>query len=320
MLKGRKGVSDDAFLNDLRAAGVHTGMVMNKPPTGQSKSIEEVLRDQNSESAAYAPAVYASLAKEISLSKIVRSPYQVRHVDDHGIDDLAESIVDTQGLITPIVVRQLADGRYELIAGHTRFAACQRLGNTTIPAVIKDLSDGDAAKALAADNLTRKDLSDFEIYKQIDVLETNGFVKTNSEIARLLGRSRQDVIRYKSYGKLPSQVIDILELQPGLLGANCAKDVVELIESGLEKESIEGCRRFLKGQIKTQAGLLVWIRQQKITPTLCNEFQLVDPNGKTFGKVSISSTSIKITGQGLSFSAVEKLLRNELPNCKNGVY
>lgn len=252
----------------------------------------------------------------IPLSAIVPSPFQVRHVDDQAIDDLAESIRDTQGLITPVVVRALADGKYELIAGHTRFAACQRLGETSIPAIVRRMSDADAAKALAADNLTRKDLTDFETFKQIHLLEVKEFVRTNSEIARLLGRSRQDVIRYKAFGRLPAEVIDLLERDPALVGASCAKELVELIDEGAQAHVIEGCNRLFDGQIKNQTALVMWIHQQNSIRPARNEFRVVDGNGKPIAKVSISTSGIKISGRGLDFAAVEELLRRELPKCR----
>ena len=327
----KKSISDDAFIGDMKAASSgHTSMVMTKPPVGPSKSLEEILSEQFDPPApvgeAPPPKAVESVAavatgidseSNIALQDIVASPFQVRHVDDQAIDDLAESIRDTQGLITPIVVRALASGKYELIAGHTRYAACQRLGHLSIPAIVREMSDAEAAKALAADNLTRKDLTDFETFKQINLLEVKEFVRTNSEIARLLGRSRQDVIRYKAFGRLPAEVIDLLERDPALIGASCAKELVDLIDEGAGTFVIEGCVRLFDGQIKNQSALVMWIHQQNSVRPARNEFRVVDPNGKAFAKVSISSSGIKISGRGLDFSAVAELLRRELPNCRN---
>lgn len=326
----KKHESDDAFMARTRAhrgaekPGVTPGMVMTHPPVGPSKSVAEMLAD-NAEGAfetnAPAAPLSGSVADEIAVSAIVSSPYQVRHFDDNAIDELAQSIVDTNGLITPIVVRQLANGKFELVAGHTRYEAIKRLGHATIPAIVKQLSDSEAAKALAADNLTRKDLSDFEIFKQITILEANGFVKSNSETGRLLGRVRQDIIRFKSYAKLPAEIIGLLEKDKTIIGANCAQQLADLLDKGdVTKYVIDGCNRLFDGLIKNQSALLLWIAQQSAVRPVRNEFRVCDTNGKDFGKVSITAKGIMISGKGLDYAAIEELLRKELPACKSGVY
>lgn len=327
----KKHESEDAFMALARAQrgaekpGASPGMVMTHPPVGPSKSVAELLADNaaeefDSNTPASAP-IPGPDTDEIPVSAIISSPYQVRHVDDNAIEELAQSIVDTNGLITPIVVRQLANGQYELVAGHTRYEAIKRLGRTSIPATVKQLSDSDAAKALAADNLTRKDLSDFEIFKQISILEANGFVKSNSETGRLLGRVRQDIIRYKSYAKLPAEIIDLLEKDRTLIGANCAQQLVDLLDKGdVTNYVVDGCKRLFDGLIKNQSALLLWIAQQSAVRSVRNEFRVSDSNGKVFGKVSITANGIKISGKGLDYAAIEELLRKGLPSCKSGVY
>ena len=159
-------------------------------------------------------------AMRVPLHLIQRSPYQVRHFNEAAIEDLMESIRDTGGLITPVVLRPSGEVNYELIAGHTRFEACKRLGFTDIPAVVRPMSDSEAAKALAADNMTRKDLSDFEIFKQLSLLFAQEYLKSNTEASRLLGRSRQDIIRYMAFARMPQEVIELLERDPTFIGAS----------------------------------------------------------------------------------------------------
>lgn len=327
----KKHESDDTFMALARAqrgvdkAGANPGMVMTHPPVGPSKSVAEMLADNaevtseaNVLATEHAP-ISGSVTDEIPVSAIVNSPYQVRRVDDNAIEELAQSIADTNGLITPIVVRQLANGKYELVAGHTRYEAIKRLGQASIPAIVKQLTDSEAAKALAADNLTRKDLADFEIFKQISILEANGFVKSNSETGRLLGRVRQDIIRFKSYAKLPAEIIELLEKDPDLIGANCAQQLVDLLDNGnVTKYVVDGCSRLFDGLIKNQSALLLWIAQQSAIRPVRNEFRICDTSGKDFGKVSITANGIKISGKGLDYAAVEELLRKGLPSCKTG--
>lgn len=329
----KKSTDDAEFIRDLtasRGAG-HGGMVMTKPPTGPSKSLEELLQEAGALEPAPAPEAPAAVgadavslpasdgeegARSIAIDAIRRSPYQVRHIDDLAIEDLMESIKDTQGLITPIVVRPVGDGEYELVAGHTRLEACRRLGHGSISAIVRDMDDLAAAKALAADNMTRKDLTDFEIFKQLNVLFAKNYLRSNSEASRLLGKTRQDIIRYQAFGKLPAEVIDLLERDPGLLGANVAKELADLVAEELDGLVVEGCRRLFDGNIKTQGAVVAWIRQRSADRPERSEFRIVDGDGKAFARVAFSGKSIRISGGELDYEAVAALLREGLPKCR----
>lgn len=329
----KKSTDDADFIRDLTAARGHAsaGMVMTKPPTGRSKTLDELLHDAGAldspvavaadgdQAAEATGAVGAETGQEprsIAIDLIQRSPYQVRHIDEVAIEDLMESIQDTNGLITPIVVRKLQEGRYELIAGHTRLEACRLLGHSSIPAIVRDMDDSQAAKALAADNMTRKDLTDFEIFKQLNVLFANHYLRSNAEASRLLGKTRQDIIRYQSFGRLPADVIELLERDPALLGANLAKELADMTADGFETLVVEGCRRLFDGNIRTQGAVLSWIRQRSAEKPEKSEFRVVDSNGKSFARVAISGRSVRISGNGLDLEAVEALLREGLPKCR----
>lgn len=315
MVRDKKGGSDDDFLKSLGTVP-QQGMVMTHPPVGESKSREEMLRDAMGGAADIIWTGKSDLSSVIQTSLIVNSPFQVRGVDDQFIDELAQSIADTGGVISPIVVRKLEAGKYEVIAGHTRLLAVVRLGHETIPAIIRSMSDEAAAKALAADNLARKDLTDFETFKQLTLLQEKGFVKSNSEMSRLIGRARQDVIRYMAYAKLPSEVIELLERDPAFIGASYAKSLSDFTDRGLAHHVIEGCKRLFDGLIKNQVALINWINQQDTKKPVRNEFRVLDDQGKLIAKVSVSESGIKIGGKGLDLQAVQELLRRELPSCK----
>ena len=80
-------------------------------------------------------------------------PFQVK--DDEEMDRLVYSVL-TQGLLTPIVVRPLENGEYEVISGHRRLRACQKAGIQTVPALIYALDRDEAAIALVDSNLHRE--------------------------------------------------------------------------------------------------------------------------------------------------------------------
>jgi ParB family chromosome partitioning protein len=259
----------------------------------------------------------AADAQRIPLDKIKGSQYQVRSVDESYIEDLMESITDTKGLISPIIVRQVGEN-YELIAGHTRTEACRRLGYADIPAVVRTMSDEESAKALAADNVTRKDLSDFELYKQIALLFAHGFLKSNSEASRLLGKTRQDIIRYQAYGKLPQEVINLLEKQPALIGANIAKDLADLSEQGNSVLVSQACEKLFDGHIKNQGAIILWIHQRLAESPVKQEFKVLDGNGKIAGRVLISASGIKVSGKKFDMLKIAEHLKTTLPSMLRG--
>ena len=249
-------------------------------------------------------------AMKLPVDKILPSPFQVRQITEQTLEALMESIKDTGGLITPIVVRPSADG-YELIAGHTRYLACVRLGYAEIQAVVRPMSDAEAARALAADNLTRKDLSDFEIFKQLSALFAAGFLKSNSEASRLLGRTRQDIIRYQAFGELPSEVIELLDSQPNLVGASTAKALLEY-QPVQKQVVIEGCQRLLAGRIQTQVALLAWIHQQVRNKPVRQEQRILDQAGATIGKIIVGTSGLKLESKIIDLVKIEEMLKRTL--------
>ena len=102
-------------------------------------------------------------------------PYKV--VDNEEMANLVESIY-TQGILTPITVRPLDNGEYEIISGHRRLFACQKLGITAIPAIVKELSREEAIVAMVDANLHRDHILPSEkafAYKmKLDVIKRQG--------------------------------------------------------------------------------------------------------------------------------------------------
>lgn len=188
-----------------------------------------------------APAV-TSINLDIALVR--PSPFQVRvAADSDYIESLMSSIAQS-GVISPLVVRPVAreidshqkkealeSNVFEIIAGHHRYEACRRLGYLTVPVVVREMDDADAAKALASDNLVRKDLCDFERYKHAKMLRDLSFCKTNTEIGTVLGISRPLVSFLFAFEKFPVEAQALLEKCPGILGATQANDYKDLAVS-----------------------------------------------------------------------------------------
>src|SRR6185437_8967692 len=112
--------------------------------------------------------------------------------------------IEASGLLQPIVVRP-RNGAYELIAGERRWRAVQRLGWTTIPAVIKDADDQTLLTLALIENLQRNDLSPIDEAQGYRRLMED-FTVPQAEVARLVGRNRATVANLLRLLKLPPEV------------------------------------------------------------------------------------------------------------------
>ena len=247
-------------------------------------------------------------ALRIPMDRIQASPYQKRAHDPQALEDLMNSISDTNGLISPIVVRPSGAENYEIVAGHTRYEACVRLGYADIPAVVRPLTDAEAARALVADNLARKDLSDYEIFKQLKELLELGYVKSNSEAARLFGRTRQDIIRYLCFGQLPAAVLELLEKHRSLLGASTAQAIVDFPAEYV----VEGCHLLANAKLRTQQALIGWLQRQAEEAPIRNERRVLDSGGKTVGRVSLGASALKVSVRGVDYDKLSAVMQAEL--------
>ncbi|MBD2848016.1 nucleoid occlusion protein [Paenibacillus sp. IB182496] len=129
--------------------------------------------------------------KQLPLTQIDPSPYQPRTIfDDERIDELCQTI-RTHGVIQPIVVRMRQD-RYEIIAGERRFRAVSKLGLDTIPGIVRDFNDAQAASIALIENLQREGLTAIEeaaaYQKLIDLHQL-----TQESLAQRLGKSQSTI-------------------------------------------------------------------------------------------------------------------------------
>jgi ParB family transcriptional regulator, chromosome partitioning protein len=133
----------------------------------------------------------ADEVRNLPLQEIVPSPYQPRTIfDEDRIDELLQTI-KTHGVIQPIVVRQ-RNGKFEIIAGERRFRAVKKLGNETIPAIIREFNDAQAASIALIENLQREGLTAIEeaaAYQQLMELHE----LTQESLAQRLGKSQSTI-------------------------------------------------------------------------------------------------------------------------------
>jgi ParB family chromosome partitioning protein len=148
---------------------------------------------------------------EIPLAKIDKNPYQTRYFtesDETELVALAQSI-KAQGVIQPITVRPGARGRYILIAGERRTEASRLAEKETIPAIVREVSDQQAAEMTIIENLLREDLNCMDQTRAFVLLSTK-FLLTQAQIAERVGISRETVANYMRLARLPKEAQDYL--------------------------------------------------------------------------------------------------------------
>jgi ParB family chromosome partitioning protein len=148
--------------------------------------------------------------REVPVGMIRANPDQPRkRFDPESIEVLARSLADT-GVIQPLIVRPLDDGRYELIAGERRWRAAQHAGLETVPALIRDEDEIQRMQIALIENMAREDLNPVEEARACTALvEELGVSK--EELGRRLGRSRVAISNLVRLLDLPDKVLALLE-------------------------------------------------------------------------------------------------------------
>ena len=168
-----------------------------------------------------------------------------RHFDEASLDELAASIA-ARGVIQPIIVRPTGKGRYQLVAGERRWRAAQKAQLHDIPALIRDLDDREVMALALIENIQREDLNPVEEARAYHRLaEDEGMTQT--EIARLVEKSRSHVANLQRLLALPDEVLDHLEagrLDMGharaLIGRdNAAELAQQSVDKGLSVREVE---------------------------------------------------------------------------------
>ena len=143
--------------------------------------------------------------REIPVEQIDRSPFQTRtRFDEAQLAELAASIA-ASGVIQPILVRPLPTGRYQLIAGERRLLASQKAGKTSIPAVLRNVSDEQAMEMTIVENLQRTDLNPMEQARAYERLSRE-FKMTQEQMATRTGKDRASVANFLRLLRLPEEI------------------------------------------------------------------------------------------------------------------
>src|SRR5579863_8755382 len=175
--------------------------------------------------------------REIPIDQIDRNPFQTRsRVNEEQLAELAASII-ANGVVQPILVRPLSNGRFQLIAGERRWLASQKAGKQTIPAILRQVSDEQAMEITIVENLQRAELNPMEQARAFDRLSRE-FHMTQEQMATRTGKDRATVSNFLRLLRLPQSVqsrVESGELTFGHARALLAFEHVEEIEKAARK-------------------------------------------------------------------------------------
>ena len=184
---------------------------MAKIQTGLGRGLGALISDVNSiQQAAHKPLAGEPVrplvsTSEIEISKIEPNPYQPRtEFNQEALEELSASI-KLLGLIQPITVRPLPNGRYQIISGERRFRASQMAGLATIPAYIRKTDDQGMLEMAIVENIQREDLDSIEVALSFQRLieECN---LTQEAMAERVGKKRATVTNYLRLLRLPAEI------------------------------------------------------------------------------------------------------------------
>ena len=238
---------------------------------------------------------------------IQRGKYQPRRdMHQEALEELAESI-KVQGVMQPIVVRSIGEGRYEIIAGERRWRATQLAGLDRIPAVIRDVPDEAAIAMALIENIQRENLNPIEEAVALKRLQDE-FELTHAEVAQAVGKSRTTVTNLLRLIALNDEVKTLLEhgdLEMGharallTLDAQIQRDIArQIVSKGLSVRQTEALvRQVQEGKseekIKPEVTVSADIRrlQESLSDTLGANVE-IQHGAKGKGKLVINYNSL----------------------------
>lgn len=177
----------------------------------------------------------------VPLSLIDANPAQPRtNIRPEALEQLTRSIQES-GVVQPILVRPVANGRFQIIAGERRFRAAEKLGLPTIPAVVRKVADDRVLELALVENIQREELTPIEEALALRRLQDE-LGLTQEALAGKVGKDRATVANTLRLLRLPAEVRE--ELQQGTLSAGHARALLALEDPGrqldLAREAIKG--------------------------------------------------------------------------------
>jgi ParB family chromosome partitioning protein len=225
------------------------------------KGLESLLPSRPAPTPPPAPVVESTgKPLEIPLDQIDRNPFQTRtRFDEAQLEELAQSIA-ASGVVQPIVVRPLGEGRYQLITGERRWLASRKAAKTTIPAIVRQANDEQTLEMTIVENLQRADLNPMEQARAYQRL-SHDFKMTQEQMATRTGKERASVANFLRLLRLPEpiqQKVESGDLSFGHARTLLALDSPESITAAAQKVialsfSVRQTESYVQGLINPEA-------------------------------------------------------------------
>ncbi|MEG1886723.1 MAG: ParB/RepB/Spo0J family partition protein [Oscillospiraceae bacterium] len=231
---------------------------------------------------------------ELRLSELEPNRDQPRKdFDEAALSDLSESI-KTHGLIQPILVRPMPDGRYQIIAGERRWRACRLAGLIKVPVMIKEMDDLKASQIALIENLQREDLNPVEEALGYKNLMQN-FSMTQEQVAISVGKSRPTVANALRLLSLKEKELEALK--KNRISSGHARALLAIEDEGVRNEALKAA--------ESGASVRELEKMAKQTPGKETKKAMPKAKNRLYEEVEIALTrevgrSIKVNGNGSS--------------------
>ena len=271
---------------------------------------------------------------QLYLDDIIPNRFQPREIfDERALKELAVSIRE-HGVIQPIIVRSVQNGKYEIIAGERRYKASALAGLTKIPAIIRNLDDKESSKVALLENLQRKNLNPIEEARTYQkILEIDQM--TQEELAKTMGKSQSAVANKLRLLSLPDDIQESLLKEQ--ISERHARALINIPDSKKQKEMLKKIidnkmsvrsveeeikRLYSKNNDSTQARPELSNNEQIATTNAFVNSSPLMPTAElpadesNFGKVTIAPPEGEAmpTGKFINYGEIDKAREEEINN------
>lgn len=185
---------------------------------------------------------------ELPLNQLREVPGRRRQLSDDEFAELRKNLKQNE-LVTPIVVRRLAKGGYEVVSGNNRVAVYRELERATIPAVVRETEAEQADLHAFYANLLQPNLPDYEKYLGFRMIQRQRPGLSHEQIADMAGVSRSQITKLMAFAGLPEAAHDRLRVHVHALGANAAQELAQLARQGREEQVMEAIVKLIAGEV-----------------------------------------------------------------------
>lgn len=240
-------------------------------------------------------------AMEIDIASIhpfAGHPFKV--IDDDKMQDLVESVREN-GVITPVLIRPAMENQYEMISGHRRMHAAELAGLSTIPAIVRDMTDDEAVIAMVDANIQREELlpseKAFAFKMKMDAIKHQGITFghdvqkwSHEEIGKESGMSGRQVNRYIRLTELVPELLDLVDCKK--INLTLAVDI-----SYIDKEIQKWIYEYIRDNGFIKPNQITALRKQLETETISQNFMISIFNNaiapkKTNRKITLSEKKL----------------------------